>query len=1032
MADTTIVSSPAPRKRRRWLRVLAWLVGLFVLLLVVVYFVGTSSAVFKGVILPRLSKTINADVTVTDASISPFKQVVLHNFKVQSKGTEPLVTASEVRLRYSLMDIIGGNIHVDEATLSSPTIVLVENPDGSSNLDPIRNSQKEKPKPAKAEPSKPSKPLKIDVKKVAMTGGTIRSIKIYKDGQRDVTELSNVNLTLDDLKNGQAGKLAQSADIKIQATNGLLQAKLKGDFVITPATDSKSASLKGNTHLEVTSAQGAMSEFASLASDLDCDVTPTDVKQLALRFSKGNARLGELRASGPFDMAKTEGHLTVQALGIDKQVLNLAGAKSGIDFGSTTLSSTNDIQLAKAGSLITAAGHIDIGKFQVTRTNQTTPQLDLHAQYNVIVDRSSNHAVLHELDFTGVQKGTPLLRSELTSPMTIAWGGASNAVGDSTLNLIVTNFNFADWKPFLGDLASAGTLNGKVTLLSQQSGKQLTFDANSQIENLTAGSGSNQITQANVALQVRGQAADLERFNLSEYKLQVARQNQPLVTLSGSGTYDQKSGSADMQMTGQAFLARLLQAMQRPDVNVSSGTADLKIHLTQTPQASAGDSPRQNEAAAGQQSVTGNLALTDFTGRFGSNEFHGFGATMELDVNKTPQEIQIRKAAGKLTEGSNAGGSFDLSGNYNSAKKSGQLTAKLADFNQNGLRAFLEPMLADKKLVSISLNGNASAQYSLQGDSSFKADLQVTNLVVKDPKNQIPEKPLEAKVQMDTSIHKQVADVRQFQLSLTPTARATNQVQLTGHLDMTQTNATQGTIKLVADSLDLTSYYDLFHGEKKTTANAGSSTAPQTAATPSPPGSSRETPPATNHLPFRNFTADANIRRIYLHEMEVADMHATAKLDGGHMGLNLFKLSLNGAPVDTTVDLDLGVPGYKYDVAFNAKAVPLAPLVNSFQPERKGQVQGTLTAQGKLAGTGTSGASLKKTLAGQFDMSSTNLNLAVQNIKNPMLKALVEVIVIIPDLAQNPGGALGSLGKGVLGSSSGSGGASDDLKKITD
>ena len=138
------------------------------------------------------------------------------------------------------------------------------------------------------------------------------------------------------------------------------------------------------------------------------------------------------------------------------------------------------------------------------------------------------------------------------------------------------------------------------------------------------------------------------------------------------------------------------------------------------------------------------------------------------------------------------------------------------------------------------------------------------------------------------------------------------------------------------------------------------------------------------------------------------------------------------APVpaaNADVDVDLSVPGFKYAISGDAKAIPLAPIVNTFQPERKGQVQGTLTAQGKLAGTGTSGASLKKTLAGQFDMSSTNLNLAVQNIKNPMLKALVEVIVIIPDLAQNPGGALGSLGKGVLGSSSGSGGASDDLKK---
>src|SRR5438128_916850 len=141
MANTT-VSPSTPRKPRRWLRVVVLILGIFILLLVVVYFVGTSSAFFKGVILPRVSKSLNANVTVADASISPFKEVVLHNLKVQAAGQEPLVTAPEVRARYSLMDIVRGNIRVDELALSSPTIVLIENPDGTRNLDTILKSQK--------------------------------------------------------------------------------------------------------------------------------------------------------------------------------------------------------------------------------------------------------------------------------------------------------------------------------------------------------------------------------------------------------------------------------------------------------------------------------------------------------------------------------------------------------------------------------------------------------------------------------------------------------------------------------------------------------------------------------------------------------------------------------------------------------------------------------------------------------------------------------------------------------------------------
>src|SRR5205814_8316745 len=123
-----------------------------------------------------------------------FKEVILHNLKVQPHGQETLVTAPDVRLRYSLMDIIRGNIHVDEVTLSGPTVALVENPDGTTNLDPLTKSQKEKPeKPPEKKASKPSKPAQIDVRKVALTDATIRKVKVYKNGNRDVTELSHVN-----------------------------------------------------------------------------------------------------------------------------------------------------------------------------------------------------------------------------------------------------------------------------------------------------------------------------------------------------------------------------------------------------------------------------------------------------------------------------------------------------------------------------------------------------------------------------------------------------------------------------------------------------------------------------------------------------------------------------------------------------------------------------------------------------------------------------------------------------------------------
>jgi len=188
MADATF-TPPAPRRRRRWLRVLGWALGVFLVLILALYFVVTSAGFLKRVVLPRVGKALNASITVSDASISPFSRVVLKGLKVQTSGAEPLVECDEVRLRYSLTDILRGNMDVDEVAMVSPKVVLLENPDGTSNLDPILKSQQPKPKEQKpAVPSQPAKPLRIDLKQLSITGAILRQVKLYPSGTRDVNE----------------------------------------------------------------------------------------------------------------------------------------------------------------------------------------------------------------------------------------------------------------------------------------------------------------------------------------------------------------------------------------------------------------------------------------------------------------------------------------------------------------------------------------------------------------------------------------------------------------------------------------------------------------------------------------------------------------------------------------------------------------------------------------------------------------------------------------------------------------------------
>jgi uncharacterized protein involved in outer membrane biogenesis len=1028
MADKTVTTT-VPPKRHRFLRGLVWVFGILIILVVVVYFVATSSAFLKGAILPRVSKSLNADVTVSSASISPFKEVVLHDLKVQAAGQTPVLTAPEVRLRYSLMDIIRGHINVDDILVASPVISVVENPDGSKNYDAIVKAQT-KSSEKKGEPEKsgkPSQPPQIFLKKVAVTEGTLRYVKNYNDKNRDTSEITHFNFSLDNLKNGDTAKITLAGEAAVNnnppspGTNGLLQAKLSGDFALAFGPDLKPGSIQGGTRMEVLKAEGALADLEALVADLKCDVSPTEIKQVALKFSKGTTELGQLLASGPFDMSKTEGKIAIQVLSIDKQVLNLAGAKSGLDFGSTVINSTNQIELSKSGKLIVAVGGVNIGKMQVTQKGKTTPTLDLAAAYDLTVDTAASNAVIRVLILDGKQNGSQIIKTELSAPMTLGWGNAQSQVGDSTLTVAVNNLNLADWKAFAGDAVSSGKVNAQVKLVSQQSGNLLNFNVDTHLTDLSLKAGTNEISQANVTLQVDGRANNLTNITMNTYQVQLARGNQQLAQISGTGTYDTKAGSADLQTSIQASIPALLTLSPQSDMKFSSGKVDMKVHVVQ----------RTDKVSGAVQAITGDLTLSELTGTMGSNNFQNFASTMKLDIGKTEQELQIRRVTGSLSENDKPGGSFDISGTLNTNKNT-QITAKLSDFNQNALRPFLEPLLTDKKLTSVAINGSASVQ-STDGNSAIKANVTVANLVVTDTKTQTAAgTPLQATIAVDVASSKNVADVKQLQLTLTPTDRAKNELNMSGHLDLTQTNATQGNLKVASEALDLTKYYDLFAADKpaadKKAAAKKGSTAPSDPNQPvaTAPGEP-EKEPEGKPLPFKNFTTVVDLKHIYLRETEIANLQTTVLIDGGHVLLKPFQMSLNGAPVTATADLDLAVPGYKYDVSFGAQAIPLTPLVNSFAPERKGQIGGTLTAAANLTGAGTTGVNLKKNLNGKFDVTSTNLNLSIVNIKSRMLKSLINVVASIPELLSNPtAGALSAL-QGATGI--GGGGLTEELKK---
>ena len=310
------------------------------------------------------------------------------------------------------------------------------------------------------------------------------------------------------------------------------------------------------------------------------------------------------------------------------------------------------------------------------------------------------------------------------------------------------------------------------------------------------------------------------------------------------------------------------------------------------------------------------------------------------------------------------------------------------------------------------------------GDIALQTDLGVSKLVVNDPTGSVPNTPLAVGVTLDVAQRGSAIDLKNLRIDLGKTALAPNQLVLKGLVDLA-TNAAPSSLSIQSDGLDLTPLYNLLAGPAKTNAT----TAPATAASKPAAATAEPGEPAPITLPLRQLAVDVNIAKILLREIEIADWKTRLSLKDSVIAIDPLSLKINGAPITAKVTANVGVPGYRYDTQLRIERLSLEPFINSFAPERKGQIHGTLLANANIRGAGVTGASLSSNLNGGFAFTATNLNLKLGDTKTPLIRTVINVVTALPKLIQNPGAQVGSwLGQLTGGAQAKTGSWVDDLE----
>ena len=226
---------------------------------------------------------------------------------------------------------------------------------------------------------------------------------------------------------------------------------------------------------------------------------------------------------------------------------------------------------------------------------------------------------------------------------------------------------------------------------------------------------------------------------------------------------------------------------------------------------------------------------------------------------------------------------------------------------------------------------------------------------------------LDFKVVLAGKLAEENTELGELRLTLPATEKALeNGAALSGEWVLSE-EGVSGSLHLAATTLDVTPVLDFVGG-----AQGASEEEEENEAESIEPAE-----PAPIRLPFKNLKATVQADQLFAREMVITEGLMHVELTPRGVKVAPLELALNGAPLKGAADLDLSVPGYRYDLELKAEQVAADPLIASLSPTLKGVYDGRVNLGLDLAGAGLTGASIRKSLKGavEFEMSESKVEL---------------------------------------------------------
>ena len=971
------------QKKNPWPKRAAIGGGIGALILIIAY-IGIGSSFFvRSIVLPIVEKSMMAKVSVGKVAFSPLSGIELQDLDFSPADQETMVSAQRATIQYSLSDIIGGTIKLNQLHLENPKVTIIEREDGSSNLTDWLDSL----------PPSPDAPLPImDLNDLDVSNGTIVYRKMDSSQTGNQVEIALSKAHVSRIGQNLSGNINLESLIRMVKLKGdsndqeeLLstQITLKGDLDLNDVMFPKKSSLSGS--MAVLSASPAYADVMGVGGAITLTVQPDSLEEVSVRFSKNGKSAGSIELSGPINFNSLEGDLQLALSGLNRQFLNLAGAIVGLDFGDTVIDGTLSCVLTKGASQVALSTVTKAKDFSVSMDDLALPGMDTELKLVALYDAEQESVIIREWNLNASNNGKTWLQGSIDKPVTLSWGLNRQNFQDSNFQLKIEHMDLLPWNSVLGGMVQQGELNGDLDMAFLQQGKLIKASVQGDLSKANFTLNDQNLNDQRINLKTELTIQDFTRVIVEQTSLEWRNSSdEVLAYILNSGNYHLDKPGLQFQVNATGNLPLLCSLFPLDGMVVEKGEGKLTARIQQL-----------------EDGWSGNVqtALSGYTGRFGGVPFQQYSLELGVDGNLLGKTVRLVNTQIAFKDGFDLGGSIGVNGELDLSVMKGTLNIQSSGLNRHALQPILGEDSSDGPFREVSLNLEGALDLNLSAESSFQGTANISDLQYKDAATETTQK-LMTEFGWNLGWTAEQLDIRNGTLRLSPTAKAGNTLKVSGHLPLKPGLSSKGALNVSSASLDLTPYMDLLMTQ--TEANKASP-APETQekvepATPVPTASEAE----PLEVPLGELDAQVDIGKLFARELTVQDLKGRMLWQTNTLHLEPLSMQVNNGPVKASLHMDFTQPDWGYQMNFDAQNVPVQAITDTLDPANKGKVSGLFFAKGDWSGAGLTEPALQRNLGGSMTMQYKDANIELVSPTIRLLLSPITALLRLPELMKAP------------------------------